>query len=253
MQPASPEALYLAYRLAVIDKDVSFAEQVLEKLWLCRFAGGSIPLSSYEVEKIYDQMRYWNPVFSIAEGEFPLKVDLVLSAATGMGADPLVLRMIGRPMRLDESDSLASNSASMLAQAQRIGDVEGVVVNEDQNLHFCITNEQAVGTQDSYIYYVEIDPVGRLTFGPLWPSQGRRGSVLTPQTRSISFPFRQTGIFGLSAVRLITSPLPVEVLQSPPDVNTRNFWEFYFQDMKEMIGSMKKLDLFYLMKRGDLY
>jgi Caspase domain len=238
LRPTSPESLYLKYRAALLANDLWASQAAIGELLRIAPAEGTIPLSRYEVEKIAYQLPFWEPILAVPEGDFPI------------GIEPLVLESHEESsLQAGPSETGAGPGMDQVAQLVKIGELEALWLMESQNLRFRAINEL---NTTWHIYMFEIDPEGRLVLSPLWPGQELWQGV-QPGKQAVSYPFRQTGMFGISEIRLLASTEPVSVLISAPDVGTRSLLaRSSFSDaLRRQAASIKMKRVRYKMVRGQ--
>lgn len=76
LRPDSPETLYLQYRLALLDKHIDNAADIIRRLTEMDVVPGQIPLSKDDLWNLRERLPYWERVLVLPEDSFPLSLEL---------------------------------------------------------------------------------------------------------------------------------------------------------------------------------
>lgn len=191
-RPDAPETLYLRFREALIEDDVLAASTLAGELSRLPLDKGRIPLSDHDLEVLEIVLRYWNEVFRIQPGGFPLQVEV-----------------------------LSGPDVSALAPAplERVGDVDAYRTRLGDIVVYRVTN---LTDRPAYVYLITLDEAGRVSFDRLWAEPSQMVGGLSPQTVQASLPFRNLGdAGGIVEIRMFYAMDMFHWLLDPPSVRSR--------------------------------
>lgn len=185
LRPDAPETLYLQYRLAILDRRIDDATQIITRLIEMSVPEGQIPLSGDDLWNLKERLPYWKPVLLLPEKGFPA----TLSLEAGLDRDHMA-RLTKAP----------------------VGDTSAYFVAPRVPFRWQVTNSSK---DRLFLYALAIDQDGRLfPFSPWDP-----GPILTtgldPAANHATVLFRQDGQLEMQEFHFIASPNQIYGLLSP--------------------------------------
>jgi Caspase domain len=214
LRPSSSETLYLEYRLRFLENNFGRVIEIIDALLDLNLIKGLIPLSQDDLWDIKMQLHCWEPILSILETRFPLKVDV------------LVRDVPEAPDKLKE------------AQTIKIGDVaEAYLIERGKVFQLRLTN-----SSDSpiHVYMVEIDSNGHFEPKILWKNEDILLDGLLPGATELTYPFFQTGCVGTCELRLFSSPKRLRFFLFPAPAQARGSAIETIED-KDLINADSKM------------
>lgn len=176
LKPASPEVLYLEFRLRFFERQFDRVTEVIDQLVNLNLYESQIPLSHNDLLKLQIRLPYWIPVFSISESDSPLEV-AVLSGAT--------------------------KEELRVVEEQPLGDSQGYLIEPKTFCQLRITNPTP---NPVHVYMVGFDETGRFQLETLWSDEEVVLQGLPPTATQTSYTFLPQGKSGIREVRLFSSP-----------------------------------------------
>ena len=216
LKPNSPEALYLEYRLKLLECNIKQAATAAQKLFDLHPPAGRIPLSSKDLETIssYLNIPSWAYSFTIPETDFPVEIALL----SGSGRDNLEV-----------------------AQEQMLGDLKGFYLKDGNCFRFRIKN---ITDSPIYIYLIKVDSAGRIESIPIWHDDYIDWQGLEPEVTALSYLFRVTkdkDFGGIHELRFFSSPQRINQLLRTPAPDARgglqglqNLQDINLSDLKKI-------------------
>ena len=216
LKPNSPEALYLEYRLKLLECNIKQAATAAQKLFDIHPPAGRIPLSSKDLETIssYLNIPSWAYSFTIPETDFPVEIALL----SGSGRDNLEV-----------------------AQEQMLGDLKGFYLKDGNCFRFRIKN---ITDSPIYIYLIKVDSAGRIESIPIWHDDYIDWQGLEPEVTALSYLFRVTkdkDFGGIHELRFFSSPQRINQLLRTPAPDARgglqglqNLQDINLSDLKKI-------------------
>ena len=216
LKPNSPEALYLEYRLKLLECNINQAATAAQKLFDLHPPAGRIPLSSKDLETIssYLNIPSWAYSFTIPETDFPVEIALL----SGSGRDNLEV-----------------------AQEQMLGDLKGFYLKDGNCFRFRIKN---ITDSPIYIYLIKVDSAGRIESIPIWHDDYIDWQGLEPEVTALSYLFRVTkdkDFGGIHELRFFSSPQRINQLLRTPAPDARgglqglqNLQDINLSDLKKI-------------------
>jgi uncharacterized caspase-like protein len=191
IRPKSPESLYLQYRKLLYDRNIAEASKTIDSLLKHDLQKGTLPLSSHDLSMLYVQLPYWASVLSLPDIEQPLLLEL----------------QAGRTRK-----SLA------VIKEEQTGDLSAHSVEPRDFIELKISNQS---DKKLHVYMIKIDQDGRVTPIRIWKEWGLLADGLPPKTHSETLMLRDQGQTGISEWRFVVSTERIDMLVSPPSIETR--------------------------------
>jgi uncharacterized caspase-like protein len=191
LRPTSAEALYLKYRALLSDRNIDGALEMVSRLLRMDLRRGTIPLSKHDLEILSVQLPFWRQILSMPEGEFPVKITLLISK---------------------------SGDSFDVAAERQIGDTRGYHIAVDHSMKFSMKN---LGSDPLHVYAIEMDGDGRLGPITLWGQEDTMFNGLKPGITVLTHPFKQIGVSGLCRMLFYSSPQRIPYLLAPPAPGSR--------------------------------
>ncbi len=209
LRPDAPETLYLQYRLAMLDRHIDDASQIIMKLIDMNVPEGQIPLSRDDLWNLKERLPYWKPVLLLPEKDFPATLQLE-----------------------------AGQDRKHMTQLTKIslGDTSAYFVAPGTPFRWQVTNNS---THQLFLYALAIDQDGRLfPFSPWEP-----GPILTtgldPAASYATALFRQDGELEMQEFHFIAAPNQIYGLLSPVSSATRGLSSL---DTKDLLSATQKIE-----------
>jgi hypothetical protein len=176
LKPASPEVLYLEFRLRFFERQFDRVIEIIDQLVNLKLNESQIPLSNNDLLKMQVRLPWWVHVFSIPESDFPLEV-AVLNGSTK------------EDLRVVEEQPLGNN--------------QGYLIESKTFCQLRITNP----THNSvHVYMIGFDETGRFQLETLWNDEDLALQGVPPTETKMSYVFMLQGMSGLREIRLFSSP-----------------------------------------------
>ena len=192
LKPSSPKALYLEYRLVVIEGNFEKANVIIDRLSQLNLVEGIIPFSENALWELKNNLPYWMPVLKINE----IESSIDFTVLTG------------------------KNSASLEpVYEQAIGEVQGYSVSNNAIFQVCLKN---ITNFPVYVYAIQITPSGFLDSVILLKSQAMLNGLM-PETIELTYPFIPGQEPGIGEIRLFTSSQKLEWFMFPPKPGAKDY------------------------------
>lgn len=193
LRPDSPEALYLQFRLALHNRMIDEAADFVSKLHKTSFTPGTVPLSDEETWWLIGQLRFWQALLSLPDGDFPVQINVLTGPNRG--------RVRHR-------------------EPKPFGDLSGYLCQQNETLQFEIINNTG---QTWFIYLMAVEEDGRLNFLPLWREPRLMLEGLPPFETEKSEFIKIYGDPGIKTYHFFAFPNMMPLLLSPPAPQSRAF------------------------------
>jgi hypothetical protein len=203
-RPDSPEAIYLGYRLSLLEGRVEDALAAVQEMRTRRLVAGVIPFTERDLTTLDIQLRYWGPVLALAPA--PMPVDLSVLAGK-------------------DKDHLTNLTASACADGRLYE------VADESILRFCATNQSK---QPVHLYYIVVTPHGRLLIGPLLETDEHRFNGLPPGIEGLGPALRIRDPGSLTETRVLFSPTRISRMLFPGTTATRPLDELDTAEVGEL-------------------
>jgi hypothetical protein len=191
LKPSSPEALYLNYKLMLLENNIDRAIEIIHKLLDLNPPEGSIPISRDDLWGLDIQLPCWQPLLRIPMSEFSFEITLLNG--------------------LDEESLLP-------IQPKHYGDKAVYLIEDKTLIKFKVANT----TQENiYLYMAEFDSHGRFSLISFWDTAETAWSGLLPGIVQFSYPLQITKEEEVSELRLFASPKRIDDLFNSPGINAR--------------------------------
>lgn len=188
LRPESPQTLYLRYRLAFLNGNISLARQLAERLYKMDFKEDTLPISRSQLWEAGIQISFWYKVLSLPSQNSALKIELLEGQS---------------------QDDLQPKSPNI------IGEIDKYTVQLDSYMGFKITN---ISRDAVFVYLFQVTSKGEIEFIPVWRSTT---TPLAPNESRESYLFSLIGEPGPFEMRFCTSPTEIPEFLSPPASATR--------------------------------
>jgi Caspase domain len=186
LKPSSPEALYLQYRLMIVEGDFLTAILLINQLLEIDLERAFIPLSKHDLRATLSQIQEnFNLLELQEESNFPLKIELLT------GSDKGTLAKV-KEDRIDKNNIYS-------VESQNFGQLKIENLSE----------------LTLYVYAIKIDSDGRVTAGRLWENEGVLLNGLQPQKTELSYTFVFNDRLGVCERYLLSSRIIISHLSVP--------------------------------------
>ncbi|MEH2154042.1 caspase family protein [Nostoc sp.] len=192
IKPSSPEALYLEYRLVILEGNFERANVIIDELSQIDLVKGIIPLSENALWELKNNLPYWMPVLKVNE----IESSLDFTVLTGKSSQSLEF-----------------------VYEQAIGEVQGYSIANNALLQIKLKN-----TTDSsvYVYAIQITTSGYIDAIILLDADFMLNGLM-PGTTESSLLFNPGKETGIGEIRVFTSPQKLKWFMFPPKPGAKDY------------------------------